>query len=255
MLVILPYCDADQHLAVQLLDWIAELGGCKKHTLLLITDPKLEATRIEAVQKSARKSFKAITQITTPYRRRRADGSSGWPLNCNWAFYCACMYVAMTGRKPFLWLEPDCVPLKGGWLDELESDYELCGEEFMGDVIETKVVGMVEKYLNGTAIYPGTAMRHFDSHMVDLLNGHNDAFDMASAKTVVPMTSATLKIQHWFRVEGEPAPSFDPDPPAGWETIVLANIRPEAVLFHDCKDGSLIRKLREIRKEATLVAA
>jgi hypothetical protein len=49
----------------------------------------------------------------------------------------------------FLWIEADCVPLKPGWIDQMEGEYKHCGKPFMGCVYQRPF-----SHLTGCAIYP-----------------------------------------------------------------------------------------------------
>jgi hypothetical protein len=35
------------------------------------------------------------------------------------------------GNRPFIWLEPDSIPLKAGWVRALTDEYHRCGKKFM----------------------------------------------------------------------------------------------------------------------------
>lgn len=261
--VVIPFWKGDADLAVQLLEWVSDLGGCKKYDCVLITDPKTssnsnpEPEKVSEIQRLAKKNFKTVQQIWTPYRRRRIDGSSDWPVNANWAFFCTAMFFAMSKSNAFLWLEPDCVPIKEGWLDAIEEEYSKCGKPMLGPVLQTNMPSANPTYMNGTSVFNASCLRYFDSAMVDFLNGAGHAFDVAAAAQVIPHAHPTRLIQHFWGSDRTTAPIFkaektDKDP---WNVFTLGHLFPEAVLYHRVKDSSLIDLLREKRNERTLVAA
>lgn len=281
MIVVLPYCAADVDLACDLMRWCIELGGCKKYRCLLITDPKSlsgqdswpDEEKISELLKLARKNFKYVQSITTPYRRKKMDGTSAWPVGSNWSFFCTALYIAMHEKDSWAWIEPDCTPLVEGWLETLEAAYAECGKPFMGAVLPTNLPNCNPAYMNGSpAIYPPNAMVYFDSAFIDFLrplpfeqalrDGRQHvldvaAFDLAAASQVVPFAHATRLVQHYWGGERQTPPTFkltkqETDPP---HVFTLEALYPEAVVFHRCKDGSLRELLRAKRNESTLKAA
>lgn len=279
--VFLPFYAGDVDLLKDLLLWIGELGGCKKYKAVLITDPKSlrnsdawpDEAKIAEVLKLARKSFKYVVLISTPYRRLKMDGTGAWPVGANWAFFCAALWNSMQERNPFLWLEPDATPLSEGWLETLEAAYAECGKPFMGAVLPTNLPNCNPTYMNGSpAVYPPNAMVYFDGAFIDFLrplpfeqalrDGRQHvldvaAFDLAAAAQVVPFAHATRLVQHYWGGERQTPPTFklakqETDPP---HVFTLEALYPEAVVFHRCKDGSLRELLRAKRNESTLKAA
>lgn len=262
--IVIPFHAGDAELAVKLLEWIHELGGAKQNRCFLLTDPPSlsgadnwpDQEKLAVIQKLARKSFKSVQQIYTPYRRRRADGSSTWPLGANWAFFSWGFFSAMTQTDPFLWLESDCVPLREGWIKTLEEAYDICGKKMMGPVLDTNLEKENPQYLNGTSIYDARSLICFDKAMIDFLNGVDAAFDLAAASQVMPRACPTRLIQHFFGDHGV-VPTFKAEKEEGdpFNVFTLDNLFPEAVIFHRCKDGSLIELLRARRNESKLIAA
>lgn len=280
LLVALPFCQADVDLAIEQQKWIAELGGCKNYRAILITDPRSlsgedgwpDESKITELHKLVRKNFKYSSLVFTPYRRKKMDGTSAWPVGANWCFYCLCLYIAMDLRMPFLFLEPDCVPLTEGWLETLDAEYQKCGKPFFGAVLPTNLPNCHSQYLNGTAIYPANSMVYFDSAFIDFLrplpfeqalrDGRQHvldvaAFDLAAAAQVVPFAHPTRLCQHYWGGERQTPPTFklakeETDPP---HVFTLEALYPEAVIFHRVKDGSLVNLLRARRNESKLIAA
>jgi hypothetical protein len=259
MIIVIPYCEKDADLAIGMLEWIKELGGAKKYDCLLITDPKSLTgsdawpipEKVYAIQKLCRKNFKSVEHIYTPFRRRRLDGTNEWPMGANWVFYCTALFIGMSLNQPFLWLEPDCVPLKEGWLKALEDEYADCGKPFMGPILQTNMPSAHPEYMNGTAIYPGNALTYFDASMIDFLNGGGHAFDVASARRVIPLAYPTRKIQHYWGSDRATCTTFKLTKTADDLANVFTpdHLFPEAVLYHRVKDDSLISILRTKRNE------
>lgn len=120
---------------------------------------------------------------------------------------------------PWLWLEPDCAPLKADWLSCLENEYRRAGKPFMG--------GLAPKggRMSGVAIYPQDASRI----CVKAMTAGELAFDVAGAEEMrAKGIHITALIADQFR-----CPSFTSQ--ADFSTRVPR----EAVLHHGDKTGSI----------------
>lgn len=266
MLAVIPFCSRDIHLAVQLLDFVDELGGTRKHPCLLVADNKLTDEEIAPVKKAAKLAFKSIGMIRTPYSLKLSKtGDSPWPVGPNWAFYTTAMYIGMTTIQPFLWLEPDCCPLVPDWLDQIEKEYMHQGKPFLGPVIETQNRSFPVQYMNGTAVYPANAIRYFHGPFVDFLKGTGNAFDVACSKATVPNCHFSALIQHGYcDSKGINHWGTHPNTPLvfkeareegdGDNVITPKSIHDGAVLFHPCKNSSLIDLLRKRREQGKVAA-
>jgi hypothetical protein len=146
---------------------------------------------------------------------------------------------------PWLWCEPDCVPLKAGWLDALGNAACFSPKHYIGPISRQKQEGVPDVVMFATAIYPHNA----HTELQKFCDGKK-AFDMAFSEYVVPRAQHTPLIQHVFGAPNDP-PKFkdvkleEDGPNVG----TLANISKEAVLFHRNKDGSLIDLLRNASPE------
>lgn len=266
MKVVIPFHAVDIEAAKRLLLWIDELGGAKKFECVLAADAKQTDSDVAEIFKLAKHSFKKVTLIRTPYSIKLSrTGDSPWPVGPNWCYYTAACYMAMTQKDSFLWLESDCVPLSEGWLDKIESEYRIHQKPFMGPVIETQNKSFIPHYLNGTAVYPANALKYFHGPMVDFLKGAGNAFDLAGSSQTVPNAHFSALIQHGYTDDkGINHWGTHPNAPLVFKTaradgdgenvVTPAVIHREAVLFHPCKNGSLIELLRKSREQVKVAA-
>lgn len=231
MLTALHFCAKDRHLAFGLLQWIQELGGAKNHELLLVTGVHTASMGMHAeLELLAHEVFgKAEFRITD------TQDEGGWPSSANNAWRDTIIFSRMKIGKPFLWLEPDCTPLTSDWLDRIDAEYNAAGKPFLG-----AEVTVPQHRMSGIGIYPPDFVRYTSRlHMLQ----RNVPFDQYFAQDIVPNANFTPLIQNVWNVEfGKPEtiPTF-PDQ----ESLKLLD--PKAVLFHRCKDLSLIQRLREKR--------
>lgn len=266
MIVVIPFCAKDLSLVSTLLEWIDDLGGCRKHACLLVADSKLTDSEVAPIRKTAKLVFKTVNFVRTPYSIKLSKtGDSPWPVGPNWMFYCSAMYLGMSAKEQWLWLEPDCVPLRSGWLEKIETEYQVKQKPFLGPVIETQNKSFKPQYLNGTSVYPANALKYFHVPMVDFLKGAGNAFDVAGSGQTVPNCHFTSLIQHgytdsaginhWGTYPNQPLVFKEFKSAADGENVVTPDIiRPGAVLFHPCKNGSLIELLRKSKEQVKVAA-
>lgn len=227
------YHGGDTDRLLDLLTWIEQLGGCQAHDALLVADYETPYKSCVLARSLARKSFKEVRTISN------GKGTSGWIAGANSLFWAAARYVQGGWPQPFLVMETDAVPLKGGWLTSLEAEYLGLLKPFMGDVYVGLANGMPTRAVSGIAIYPADAASR-------LKPSDTESWDMANREYLLENAHATHQIKHLygelklpptfvrFKAENAPVNAFTPD-----------QIRSEAVLFHRNKDGTLIRLLRE----------
>lgn len=234
MLAVLNFSHRDSDTALNLLRWIAELGGCKGHELILSCNRMAaEAGLQTALAEEAAKSFDRVEVFVQP-----SEDERGWPVACNHAWREMVFHIRRFVQKPWLWLEPDVTPRKPGWMDAIAAEYERQGGGFLG--CDVDVPGS-RRHVSGIAVYPPNVLAACKRRFLNGLNGNADpskceAWDMYFAAEFLPHAKFTKLIQHvQFWPQYPDAPTFKENGP---------EIHPEAVLFHRCKDGSLIERLR-----------
>jgi FkbM family methyltransferase len=221
MITTLGYCLRDQEITLELARWIQELGGCPSHELFLIHDRRCNKNLVQAILDAFIPSFKAVYPGEAPAE------IDGWPEGANYFLRLISCSLQNKPYQEFLWLEPDAIPLTAGWMDQLEKEYRREDKPFMGDKVQ---VGDIPLHMSGVGIYPNPLHRFAG----EAYRAHEVAWDMAARDQIVPVAHFTRLIEHAWK-----HPSFT-DPHE-----LTTQIRPEAVLFHASKDGSLIRLLRE----------
>lgn len=236
-LVILPFHSGDFQLGLDLLGWIGELGGAKEYPLLLLASKR--ALNIETGRMA-----QAASNVFGEVFLERAPGldDEKWPRGANVMFRRACELVHTRFKLPFLWLEPDCVPMKSGWLNAICAEYMTCGKPFMGNVrTQTTNPNLPQTYLPGCSVYPSNAL----SLLAEKMQRLEVAWDVSTAEVTVPHAHRSRLFYEWWGIKGIP-PMFkavrekgDPE-----NVMVPSQIPKEAALFHRCKDGNLIRILR-----------
>lgn len=244
LIAVLPYCQKDHTSATRLLNWIKELDGHVDHALLLVAD--------DAVPMDTKKALDALGKTVFAHSETILVKAPA-PVGDNYHAPAAMMFLRAMGhieqcyRWPFLWMEPDCVPLKHGWLDALAQEYENSPKEFMGSMMRTSQEGVPSQIFFATAIYPR------DSHhrLKEFCDG-KQAFDMAFSPYVVPRGTNTPLMFHCFGSPNDPPTFKDVKMPGDGPNVgTLESIPKQAVFMHRCKDGTLIDLLQK-RNSCTL---
>lgn len=219
MLVVLPFHAGDKSLAVTLADWISDLGGASGHECMVMHPPNTDS---EGVLEPLQRAFKKVFLYKIPAT------ATGWPAGANEMFRRAARQIQATSPQPWLFLEPDAIPLIPTWLDQIEAAYKTCGKACMG--ARVKLPNILE-HMSGVAVYPGNTPRIAPL----LVTANKVAFDVNGARQVLPQMAETALIQHEWK-------------PATFATAEdLKRISPMAVIYHQSKDGSAIARLREKR--------
>lgn len=223
-LVVTPFHPGDIEQAFRQAQWIRELGRLSGHDLLLIADTRCSKEQVEALHLEYAASYDHVEVLDFVDHYRK------WPESPNQVFGLAARHIMRAKPQPWLFLEPDAVPLKTGWLDGLWAEYQAAGKPFMGDFVSAATAGInIVDHMSGNAIWPADLFTHAGLTLIA-----DVAFDVAGASQIVPQMHKTKLIQHQWK-----APPFE-----SWQQVE-ERIRPEAVVYHASKDGSLIRLLRE----------
>ncbi len=129
--------------------------------------------------------------------------------------------------KPFLWLEPDCIPLKPGWIKAISKEYDNCGKPFL--MPDMTGLSKWEK-ASGNGVYSGIASqiipREFEHYTFDLWLQENRS----------DMIARTRLIQHSYGVYELDVDRCQPHRFPRDSAL----IRPESVMFHRDKFQDLI---------------
>lgn len=227
MIFWLPYCTKDRLSAIRSLEWMFDLDGLQeRHECWLLASKPVSDAENNEVVRAARKAFKTVFLA-----KQLVEDESGWPTSCN-SLWVRAARVMHENRKPWLWLEPDAIPLKSRWLDALEEEYGRIGKPFLGAWHDQPV-----PHLNGIAIYPPN-IEHYNSA---LLNPGKIAWDLVNPQTTLRHAHLSQLIQHKWSGNGQ---SIDAPPMSFMTDQDMEVLHPNAVIFHRCKDGSLINRLR-----------
>jgi hypothetical protein len=228
MLVLFPFSHRDFDAAKKLAQWVAELDPqMPSHQALLVASSQVTEAQVRELHAILRPAFGVVHAM-----RQNSPDESGWPKACNALFRTGAAYVRERLKTFFFWCEPDCIPLRSGWLNALEEEYRRAHKPFMGVVWDKPF-----RHMSGCAVYP----HNIEAHNPAMLQFSVEPWDCVRPELVLPKCHSTNLLMHEWGDVATNTPWTFPDAQS------LERIRPEAVLFHRCKDGSLIDRLREQR--------
>ena len=243
MLLDIPVSEADEQIISPITEIITRFGQCSNHDLLVVgsTDNEANVNRVYATLKHVfRNSSKYLFQCMT----------KGWPLGPNAYFRNTVSYLYTEAGidQPWYWFELDNTPLKQGWLDALQKEYNAAHAVFMGSKHPTYYADSNNKlivkghHMAGTGIYPQNFTQLCDLWRFE----EGQAFDVWIQWEVLRagLTDTHLIQHNWktanYRLDGgiivcDNLPMPHPD------LKMNHDVRDDAVVLHGCKDLSLAK--------------
>lgn len=228
--------------------WIYQLDKCPlDHACLLVSDASVEWSEAFKLFQSASRVFRRVEMIDN------GVSHAGWPCGANSLFKTAAQFMESRKIGPWFWMEPDCIPIKPGWADQLEAAYKklTAGSmfRFVGAVMEAKEPGLPREYLAGCAMYPADAWTRMSPAWRE-----DKAFDVATAPATIPFATHTSLIQHfWGKTDLPPTFAETKTKESPLNTFTRENLNPDAVVFHRNKDGTLLNLLGGKRKDSDVI--
>jgi hypothetical protein len=147
MNIAFAYHNGDAELAMESAKAITAFGINMRHKATLCCTK--DTSGASDIIQELKKSFPEVDQLFVQ------DGFDGWPLGPNQMFadVAAAMYSTNT---PFYFWEPDCVPMKEGWADDLDAEYHkkvgIMGHLYEGGMATNGK--NIYKMIVGSAVYP-----------------------------------------------------------------------------------------------------
>lgn len=249
MLIVISTHAGDIQMSIRLMEWIAKLnGGPHDRSIVVIMDRGVQFDDFMEFRSAALEAFKDCTFQVVDIPDR------GWEKAPNAMFKEVCLLAGGISCC-FLYIEPDCVPLRKGWLEAIEAEYLRLGKPYMGDIYvsDKHPPSTQPQFMSGIAVYPATAFQElkFDGKL---------AWDMENAQHMIANGAHTDLIRHrWGEKDLPPTFVERIETNAAVNAFTPEMIRPQAVLFHRNKDGTLIdildRRLhpKDYRNKMTIV--
>jgi hypothetical protein len=243
MIAVLGVSKKEVDQAVLWLSWADYLGD-RTHHLVVMYVRSITLHELDRMRHAAR-------HIPAHFVRMPDEQERGYPGSASHLFVRSLEHCENNDPgEPILWLETDAIPLQRGWMQAIADEYATCGMPFLGH-LETRAV---PPHMAGVGVYPwdwrrvapriiGTLTAPDHHHWLKIHGpGCGQAWDMWAGKDILPQARQSRTIQQVWQ-----CPSFtDPN--------VAKLVKESAVLFHQSKDGALIRLLwgKHLPREWTL---
>jgi len=228
IIVVFAFCWKDMARLVKNLEWQADLGT-RWPSCFLSCDRTVGASDLDTIEQHAKRSYDTVQRI------QYGNPSVGdWPPNH--AFRETAIAIQKQG-KPWLWFEPDMVPLCKDWMGIMQSAYERCRQPFFNPLIPELL------HFNGTGVYPADTPQRIPNALTE----RRTAWDVAMRPEIQHQTAdAASVLQHaWMMMDGKLHSSGGGPEPVFRTKADLKNIYPSAVLFHRDKTLSIIERMKE----------
>jgi hypothetical protein len=254
MNIVFAYHNGDADLAMESAKAITAMGLNIRHKAYVCT--RQGTKDCNAITQELKKSFPEVEQLIVQ------DGFEGWPLGPNQMFSDVAAAMYPTG-VPFYFWEPDCVPMKEGWVDDLDAEYHR-KVGIMGHLYEGGMASSgknIYKMIVGSAVYPPNFLDFCPS--AQSLSTYNMAYKSAGSIPEpwdvrcrwnflaigrdTPLIRTYWKSVNYQWKDGKII-FYAADPEAqGVQEVTCPDrvISSQAVVIHGCKDGSLHKMAQE----------
>lgn len=185
--------------------------------ILICNDPGVDKEMLARIRISAELAFTSVYSYET---KPLSDPVAPKWKACSNSFQQVAKHIRKEYNCAWLWLEPDSVPTKQGWVKTLLHNYESQPKDYMGTRMKMVIKDKPEIFFMGrVAVYPNGAVS--DMPVADA------PFEISSGSNVLPkMTNSKLFQQVFITNESD-----------------LAKVRDDALIVHGDKNGFLLRKL------------
>ena len=187
LLATIPYSSNDAVLCERNLDHIYRLNGkTPLGHVLLVVNPDVHAEMRQKIKVTAELAFESVTEFVAPKIEEQYANDKFRQMNN--LFRHTALTVQNQFQWPWLWLEPDCVPVKADWIKKISEAYHSQPKKYMG-LLATPAGGA--QFMARVGVYLPTAGYELES-----LCQSGAPFPIATSEKVVPRASNTKLIQY-----------------------------------------------------------
>jgi hypothetical protein len=256
MNIVFSYHEGDSLLALESAKAIGACGMNMRHKATICCEENTPL--IPEITNELKRVFPEVKRIVAQ------DGFNGWPLGPNQMFAEASTYC-YSFDEPWMFWEPDCVPMIRGWIDELEKEFNKDKGKIMGCLLEGGVAPSgknVYRLIVGSAVYPSKFLNGctIAANLYNYNLRYRDAGSNPEPWDVrcrweflrfgrnTDLIKAYWKSCNYQRKNGEIV--FFAESPDAQDiqavTCPSKTVDPRAVVVHGCKDGSLHKMIQEV---------
>lgn len=223
----------DIQAAKRLAEWIALLGGCDQFDMVIVADAGTPFDQVAQLKALLDRTFASVVIVSTD------KPVKGWPTGSNANWSRAARWAKENGR-PFLYIEPDAIPLKPGWLAAINDEYAKGQWKYLGCIYECRQPFLPERIMSGIAVYPASAI---DEIAPLPLTPRAWDIDAAAVMTGEAGSHTDLIKHFWGTAQLPPVFVETKLPTSPINAFGLNWLHQDCVLFHRDKTHSLIKLL------------
>jgi hypothetical protein len=226
LIITLPVWSGNADLAESLLDYSFQLTSKTQMPLILLAfHPSVHAEMRERLKVSAELAFSEVDVLEL---RQLADPKSPKTAHTNSALRQVAQYVSESYRWPYLWLEPDCTPIKADWYLLLEKAVRENPRHYLGNRMKAQFKTGDIQFMARVGVYAPKAISEPSSAR---------PIELEMGPRLAPALTRTSLIQH--------LPVATPQD--------LEKIKPGVALVHGDKLGLLRKQVEGTLKTQTRV--
>lgn len=217
LLITIPVWTDNAAQCEKLLDHIFALADRLPYGhILLALGADVHAEMKERLRISAKLAFEGVHELEIRSLSEKNSPKSAWATS---AFRQIGLDVDLKFRWPFLYMEPDCVPMTRDWHRNLEQSYNSQPKPFMGTQMKTGATEPAREliFMARVGVYPQNALHY--------LKNTQGPFELANANVIKPLMTPTKLIQQTLIYNQQE----------------LTRIREDAVLIHGDKSGLVLQ--------------
>jgi hypothetical protein len=235
MLLVFNFHTKDYPLALKNMEWQYELDNSSDFHCLLAYEDNTPAAMVGAIEAVARRLYRSVERLYYPPSVKQT-----WPAGPNWGWQNCARYIAALHKDCWLFLEPDAIPIRKGWLKDIADEHIRGGKPFSGHCVE----GM--GHLNGVAVYPNVVANYsFQALMTE-----ETAWDYTlwtELRDADVKHHAHTLFQHCWCINPETGKAWNGAGElatfkSAHDVVRLVDL--SMAIFHRNKDGTLIDQLR-----------
>jgi len=242
MIVVVHFCAKDAWLAEKNLKWCIHLEGKTRQHALLAHDTETPEDIVQRIRELAVQYFAEVSDYVFGAPRFKS-----WPWAPNHCWQEVARHIPTITKDSWLWWESDATPLRKGWLNDIEDEYNKCKQPFMGAFIS----GVVPwGHMNGCGVYPNEVARFSQQAFFQTVN-RSMAWDVAMSKEIRgKIHPANHLFQHCWTWDAEGNPSLGGNIVPSFPTFEDLKhpkhyVQFNHAIYHRCKDGSIIDRMME----------
>lgn len=173
--------------AKRLLQRIAAFDSHRANPILVVADAYLSEQQWQPILDLGGQIFKSGEVIQCPMPLP----DESFPCGHNFRFEVAAQHIAKNYEGSWLWLDPYCVPIRKGWLGEIEHEHAASQMPFLAQFLEPATHGTPYVCTSAVGVYPAQLPKRV---MQTLISKRQENREITCAQFIVPFCARSKTI-------------------------------------------------------------